>query len=1025
MGVFQNGRRMGRVLNIKVICLLILCCFHLQQANAVEFDFHSFTTNDGLPHNYITSIYQSSDGFIWLSTRNGICRYDGYNFVNFQTNASDNLGISFIQDIMESDDGTMWLMGPERYLYNYNGHSFKQYSEDYVFAYPDRNGKLWFINDSNLIRVDIASAKFENDNNSDNNNLLKLVFKERNNKVWVFRKFTQKQLINSSRGFYNYYTPFDSLNELPLITKALVDSENILWISTSNNGLYKFNPETEKLNNYSNNSLDIEQIKLSHNSVYDVYEIDSTEMWIATMDGLNILNKIDKSVTVINHDQFSNKSISDDLVTSFLKDKYGNIFVGTRYGFNVLNKRNFKHYYKLDNQNSILSNNVHGFNIVDDENIWIISSGGLDNLNSKSGKIINYPVNKFQKNALKASPISIISDRKENLWIGTWQGGLYYFDLRYKSFKQYIHEFDDINSLSNNNIMSLFIDSKNKLWIGTWGGGLNAYDTKLQKFSQFEYSTKDEASISDNEISCFAEDKYKRLWIGSLNGLNLLMDEKNQIFRHFKYNVLDSSTISNNQINALYVSNDILWIGTSLGLNKLNLSDFSISRVYEEDGLPSNHIKAITADNNNNLWVTTNKGLAKLIINEDDSAYIRHIYTYSTSDGLQDNEFLDRSIAKSPSGEIFIGGTNGFNNFNPETVVHDTLFPDCVFTKLLVDDMKIKVGDSLFGNVILTQALSKTDGITLSYKHRSFSIEFASLNYSKPFDVRYQYMLKGFDQTWINVDSKNRVANYTNINKGEYELLVKFTNDNNTWNDNPVKFSIEVVPPFWKTTWFLILMIVLLGFIVILIIEIRTRMIKNQNKKLEQTVEKRTGEIVKQKEEIKQQADHILKMNDLLKIHNIELAENVNSLSKARVMQKLLDYNEFKKIFSSEKQCYDYLLELKWGKGFSCIRCGSKLYSLEENDARRCKSCNYKESMTSGTIFHHLRFPIDKAFYILIVTSTGRKINVSELSRTLNMRLKTVWFFHSKVKEELKLLKKPIKSDEGWTSLIITPTGKR
>ena len=141
-------------------------------------------------------------------------------------------------------------------------------------------------------------------------------------------------------------------------------------------------------------------------------------------------------------------------------------------------------------------------------------------------------------------------------------------------------------------------------------------------------------------------------------------------------------------------------------------------------------------------------------------------------------------------------------------------------------------------------------------------------------------------------------------------------------------------------------------------------------------------------------------------------------------MQKLLDYTEFKKIFSDEEQCYDYLLELKWGAGYSCIRCGNEEYSEEKNRSRRCKNCNYIESSTSGTIFHHLRFPIDKAFYILIVTSTGRKINVSQLSRTLNLRLKTAWSFHYKVKDELKKLKTPIKPENGWSGLIITPKRK-
>ena len=179
-------------------------------------------------------------------------------------------------------------------------------------------------------------------------------------------------------------------------------------------------------------------------------------------------------------------------------------------------------------------------------------------------------------------------------------------------------------------------------------------------------------------------------------------------------------------------------------------------------------------------------------------------------------------------------------------------------------------------------------------------------------------------------------------------------------------------------------------------------------------------EILQQKEKIEHQAHEIRRMNELLKKHNIKLSEQLKGVSEARIMQKLLDYNEFRKFFPNKDACYKLLADIKWGKGFTCRKCGSTKYSVDEPFVRRCKVCNYKESVTAGTIFHHLRFPIEKALYILVITSTGRNINISQLSKTLDLRMKTCWSFHNKVKKYMQQRKKKYRRKrESWMDLLL------
>ncbi|MEN8227692.1 MAG: two-component regulator propeller domain-containing protein [Bacteroidota bacterium] len=1014
---------------IKFLKVIISLMFLASAANAScnAYDFKHFTTNQGLPHNYITSIYQDSEGFIWLATRSGVTRYDGYEFKSFSTLLPDRTRFpSFSQHILESSDGNIWVFGPKISSYYLDGSEFYQYSDDYVFGYPDHKGNLWLVNDTSLFRIRLDSADIIDDSPGAETDRLRLVCKERNNTRWVFREFDRQQLQNSAAGHERSYTFKIEEYESLIINSVYIDSENTIWISTFNSGLIR-------VDQGSGDHLEFKHFTtrdngLSHNSVNNVYEIENDLLWIGTADGINILHRSSGTFDYIRHDQLATESLSDNVVTCFFKERSGTIFVGTRYGLNIGRNRKFEHHHKIEGRNSITHNNIHAFQEDDAGNLWILSSGGVDKLNRETNRYESFPVTLYGSHTLKAPPVSVCPDHEGNFWIGTWQGGLHYLHTRESRFDQYLHDYQKGNTISHNSIMSVFRDSRNQIWLGTWGGGINLYDPKSKHFTIFSYDPNDEKGLSNDEISCFAEDHTGRLWIGTLNGLNLLIDSQQKIFKRFFFDQNDSTTLSNNQITSLYISEKFLWIGTNYGLNRLNLQDLSMERFFSTNGLPSDHIKAIIDDESGNLWVSTNKGVANLIFNSMDNNQIERIVTFSTFDGLQDDEFLDRAVYRSSSGEIFFGGTNGYNRFDPEKISEDTILPETVITKLSVDGKEISIGEKLFGEVILKDPITKTRKITLSYKQKSFSFEFTGLQYNEPFETRYQYKLNGFDRDWRTADAKSRRAIYTNINKGTYEFMVKAGTHNNYWEETPVRLTVEVLPPFWRTGWFTGIVILFIWGVIYLFIELRTRIIRNQKEKLEQVVEVRTAEIFKQKinielqqEEIGKQAAHIKQMNQLLKQHNIKLKKDLDNLSKARVLQKLLDYSEFKKIFPGEEDCIEYLVGLKWDNGYRCQRCGQKEYREEKNRSRRCRHCNYTESVTSGTIFHHLRFPIDKAFYILIITSTGRKINVSELSRKLDIRLKTAWSFHRKVKEELIGLKAPIRSDKGWASLIVSP----
>ncbi len=1013
-------------------------------------EFRHYSTKDGLPHNYINCIYQDSKGFIWLGTRYGVARFDGYEFLSFdpETGIHGNAP-SFSSMVIEDENRNIWVFGPETYIFQYKPaeNRFYTFPDGYTYAYPDKNGHVWFVLKSGLYRADIKELNIrEFDDKTDSGTslgALELICKERNDKLWVFHELDEINLEESCSGTLFFSDLNGLVLDFSMVNQLFIDSQQFIWISTSNKGLFRFNPEDKSLVNYKYEPLN--KNGLCHNYVYNVFEYNSSSLWVGTMDGLCILDRKTGKFTSVIHDQMDPGSLSDNAVTSFYRDNSGTIMVGTRYGLNVLLNKKFRHYYHVEGENSLLNNNVHGFYEDKNENVWIVTSKGMDRFSPQNELFRHYPIDISSESGLNAPTVCITGDKKDNLWLGTWQGGLIYFDRKTKWFRNYINKPAKEGSISNNNVLSLFIDSKETLWVGTWldgeGGGLDRYMPESDSFDHFHPDEKDSLSLSDGEVSCILEDSYSRLWVGTLDGLNLMTDRTTKEFRIFRYHPSDPGTLSNNKITCMFESGEKeLWIGTYGGLNRMDPEDFSITRFYKNDGLPSNSIKAITEDDKGNLWVSTNKGLARIIFDKDDRKNILRINKYTTEAGLQDDEFLERSSLESRNGFMYFGGTNGFNYFNPEDVSGNTIPPPCIITGLKVGNISVEAGDEVSGKVILSKSVSETDSITLTHKHKVFSIAFAGLDYANPEEIDYKYILEGYDDEWQLTGASGRVATYTNLDGGSYIFKVKASINGELWSDKMAVLNITIVPPIWKTWWFRLILVLVIPIGVILFFEIRLVMVKRQRRYLEEQVKLRTfeveaqkNEILKQKEnienqnyllkkqslEIKTQAEHISEMNTLLRKHNIRLSEDLKNISEARVMQKLLDYEEFKKVFKDADACYRFLEELKWGKGFICRKCKNTEYSVDEPFTRRCRKCNYKESVTSGTVFHHLRFPIDKAFYILILTNTGRRININQLSNTLSLRMKTCWSFHRKVKKIKDSIKSSSKIKQGWIGLIL------
>ncbi len=284
-----------------------------------------------------------------------------------------------------------------------------------------------------------------------------------------------------------------------------------------------------------------------------------------------------------------------------------------------------------------------------------------------------------------------------------------------------------------------------------------------------------------------------------------------------------------------------LWIGTDDGLNRFDPQQQTFAHYTEADGLPNNRIYGILegdtpADGRGGyLWLSTAQGLCRF---DPISGAVK---TYGMNE-LQNIMFNRGAAYKSPTGELFFGGMNGFNAFTPRQITENSHIPAVVLTDFQIFNQPVSPGISKDGRMILQHSISETQSLTLSYKDAVFAFEFAALDYTIPSENRYAYIMEGFDQEW-NVVGTRRIATYTNLPPGRYVFRVKGSNNDGVWSENGTAVRILITPPFWQTAWFRILSALLMAGSVFGVYRLRVRTIQQQKRALEIQVQERTAEL--------------------------------------------------------------------------------------------------------------------------------------------------------------------------------------
>jgi signal transduction histidine kinase/ligand-binding sensor domain-containing protein len=603
------------------------------------------------------------------------------------------------------------------------------------------------------------------------------------------------------------------------------DREGVLWIGTDG-GLDRFDHQEERFVHYQHDPQDPHS--LSHNSVQAIFEDQEGVLWIGTDDGLNTFDRRRQRFARYQNDPSDPNSLTVNWIWSIYQDREGQVWFGTYSGgVNVYDRfaERFARYgVRPGDPNSLSSNHV--WSIYEDREgiLWIGTNGrGLDRFDRAQGTVAHFQHDPGDPHSLGHNVVrSIQPDGDGGLWIGTDGGGLDRFEPQTERFIHYRHDPGDPYSLSHDAIRVLYVDREGVLWIGTNGGGVNRFDPETERFVRYRSDFNQPGALRGDSVWSITEDREGALWFGTAGaGLNKL-DRQTGKFTWYEY---DSSDVM------LCIHEDLsgrLWVTTyGNGLYEFDRQTETFSVYREGDGLASNAVYGILEDGDGILWLSTNDGLSRF---DPQTGTFRN---YDTSDGLQSQEFNSGAYHKSPSGEMFFGGIQGFNAFYPERIREDNPYvPPVVLTSLTQGGEPLDLG----------QATSSVQALTLNWPNNYFEFEFAALSFSRPEKNQHAYMLDGFDKDWVQAGTK-RFGRYTNLPGGTYTLRIKGSNGEAVWNNEGTAVRVAVVPPFWQTWLFRVIVLVVLVAGAVGIYRQRVKSIEARSRDLEKEVQERTQEI--------------------------------------------------------------------------------------------------------------------------------------------------------------------------------------
>ncbi|WP_345369953.1 two-component regulator propeller domain-containing protein [Algivirga pacifica] len=884
------------------LSILLLFSFPVQ-AQEDQLAYGQLTTADGLTNNHISDILFDEKGFFWIGTNDGLLRYDGTSFEvfkveneegGFRSNRVIDLHKAGNTDLLICTEGggvSRYNTKTERFTWLNDRLGMLNESDRYNCTFVDAKGRIWIGAYSGVYLIEHLDQKnkaiFFSDNNANTPiKDIRFILEDAEGRLWFATPQEIYTYQEDTKTFEKYTTLKDKMGQLMgNITHFSANKEkSVLWVGLDN-GLAEIQISSGEIRHFGQKGSVFKTT--GGRTIWTVYEDTRGSLWVGHQEGASLLRKGSKEFEPV-------KSIDNPIYTIIegVGERLwlGSVSKGIYFTDPFISR--FELYTQTDKGKGALANNVVlSFMEDEDRQVWVGTDGGGIHVIDQNGVLHHKKGSQFLEDKVI---LSFLYAGNNKAWVGTYANGLNFIDLKKGLLKQYKKQ--EEKGLPSNDIRVIYPDVDGTLWLGLNNGGLSHFDPKKETFENFQEEVGRWDVLPSNSVSGVLRDQEGLLWVSTYYGLALMTDENKGVFkRYFPGDDLDIPRIGN-MLSCMFIdSHNNFWVGSYGG--GLLLFDHKkgefVKQYGEKDGLPNNTVYGILEDASGKLWISTNQGISMLDLSTESFT------SYKVKDGLQSNEFRYGAYMKSSSGKMYFGGVKGFNSFYPERVYFNTYIPPVALTHLTVGKDEVQVGDE-YG--ILDTSLLYTDAITLKSDQSSFSIEFAALSYINTEKNQYLYKLEGFDKDWVRTTIPR--AKYTNIPFGEYTFRVKASNHDNTWNEKGASLEVVILPAYWETLWFKLLLLLIGIMAMIMLLRWRLNRVKERGVILEQRVKERSDLLLEQAKELDQknkvldqqsallleQSKDLLKQNEELEVKRDELAKHNIALEEAN--QKLGHQNE-------------------------------------------------------------------------------------------------------------------------------------
>ncbi|MBI9055369.1 MAG: SpoIIE family protein phosphatase [Bacteroidales bacterium] len=777
---------------------------------AQTYYFDNYGVKEGLPQSKVYDVIQDNDGYLWLASESGISKFDGVNFHNYTS--EDGLAEGGIKAIIKDPKGNIWMGHKSGKITLYNGKDFQihpigeQLTVEITSFLYDTDNILW------ITTLGDGLIKLENPFELDPNKLIFEQFKgkqlgdrvfsgtiAKNNTVFFIteagiKKYNKKE--NSFEGF----AP-KGLSRYFQITDMHEDKKGDIWFGTFHGGLFRYMKDKDEFKIY-----DAKRDGLADNWISTIAEDSQGNIWVGTWGG-GISKFSESGIKTFNN----SNGLADLKIWKIKEDVEGNILIGTNeHGLSVFKGEKFESFSKKD---GLIDQNI--WSVVQDKGgkYWFGTSKGISIYNPKAGrKGIQFAHYNNATNSIGDDIRYLKNDNNGNIWIGTEDNGVNMYN--YKSGRFEFNPIINRYFSRTNSVTALDVDSENQLWVGTLSG-IIYYEIDNQK-SEFLSQIN---GLNGSDISAIYADSKDRIWVGINNGkgLNLIIgDSITKI--ELEGIVTPKCMIEDKEGN--------IWIGTQTkGVLVYNGNEI-IKTITENDGLLSNLINQLNVDDNNNVYVGTSRGLNKI----DTKGYVR---TYTEKSGFTGIEAKENASYKDKDGNLWFGTVKGVTKYQPAIDICNQPQPLTHIAKLQVN----RVDRELIQNQ------------KFSYLENNFTFDYNSICLNNPDAVHYQILLAPADKDWRPI-TRRTIETYSSLAPGKYIFKVKAKNSAGIWNEEPITYSFSIRPPFYKTWWFILSIIVLILIGIVSYIKVREKNLIKEKKILEDKVEERTAEVVQKSLEI-------------------------------------------------------------------------------------------------------------------------------------------------------------------------------